>query len=608
MATIQVENLPQELTALDQWVAWRSENGTKVPINARTGEKAKSNDSSTWSTFAEACTALQRGTYDGIGFMFHEYDPYTGGDLDDCIREDGTIAPVALGILASMDTYSEISPSGTGVKFWVKGKLPKNLGVTPIGDGVTIELYDHVRFFTMTGKRLPGTPDTIRTVDSELTQLYDHVRPARAATPAPSAPPRPTQDTEHVRRYALAALEYEHQNMLAAQDGERHSTRLRAAFALAGYIPHITEQEIIDALSVNFGPNEASARKTIADGIAAGRDEPRVIPEPTYSAINQVDCLPDSTDDELHTLDAEQLRQRLRAVEAERDQWRRQAEHLDKWRKWTLDLAAVEGKRLSPAAKVVALSLWPEIKSRESRQVDEPQRIYIEEAKDKAGLSAGTYGTRLKELESAGAIVRIEERQPNGHKKVLIQPTAAFSLPAAWGPEMPRNHGGADRGAGRRPAPDCPSCGTTAPVVEKRTTVSRYHCGNCETPLSVSEPRQDVHLWQLQNQDDYWTSQRIDPHAITQVAQIEEDSSPSPIPQLGDDDGASEPDTENQLDCWLAAVESDPAPALPTGATACAAPPDYPANDQRPDVPQIRIVQAWRYKQNAQGLAQGATP
>ncbi len=605
MATIQLENLPKELTVLAQWVVWRVDDGTKVPYNARTKAKAKSNDPSTWSTFVEACNALQQGKYDGIGFMFHECDPYAGGDLDDCIREDGTIAPVALDILASMNTYSEISPSGTGIKFFVKGKLPKNLGVTPIGDGVTIELYDHVRFFTMTGKRAPGTPDTIRTVDAEITELYNRVRPARAATPAPPAPPRPTQDTEHARRYALAALEYEHQNMLAAKEGERHSTRLRAAYALAGYMPHITEQEITDALSVNFGPNEASARKTIADGIAAGRSEPRAIPEPAYSAINQVDCLPETADDEISALDADQLRARLRAVEAERDHWRRQAQHLDGWRKWTLDLAAVEGKRLSSAAKVVALSLWSEVKSRESRQVDEPQRIYIEEAKDKAGLSAGSYGTKLKELESAGAIVRLEERQPNGHKKVLIQPTAAFSLPAAWGPETPRNHGGSRPGAGR-PAPDCATCGTTAPIVEKRTTVSRYHCGNCETPLSVSEPRQDVHLWQPHNQDDCWTSQRIDPEAIPQVAQIEKDSSPSPTPQLGDDDGASEPDTENQLDCWLAAVESDPAPALPTVAAQADAPPDYPEKDQRPDVPQIRIVQAWRYKQNAQGLAQGA--
>lgn len=598
MPTIQVENIPQELTALTQWVAWRSEDGTKVPVNARTGAKAKSNDPSTWSTFAEACNALQRETYDGIGFMFHEYDPYTGGDLDDCIREDGTIAPVALDILASMDTYSEISPSGTGVKFWVKGKLPKNLGVTHIGDGVTIELYDHVRFFTMTGKRAPSTPAAIRNVNGDLTQLYNRVRPTRAANPAPSAPPRPTQDTEHARRYALAALEYEHQNMLAAQEGERHNTRLRAAYALAGYIPHISEQEITDALSVNFGPNEASARKTIADGIAAGRNEPRVIPEPAYSATNQVDCLPETADDESSILDAEQLRARLRAVEAERDHWRQKAEHLDGWRAWALDLAAVDGKRLSPAAKVVAFSLWPEVKSRESRQVDEPQRIYIEEAKDKAGLSAGSYGTKLKELEAAGAIVRLEERQPNGHKKVLIQPTAAFSLPAAWGPETPRNHGGSRPGAGR-PAPDCPSCGTDAPVIEKRTTVSRYHCGNCEAPLGVAEPRQDVHLWQPHNQDDCWTSQRIDPHATLQVAQIEEDCSPSPIPQLAIGESDPDPDNEIQLDCWL-----DPAPGpMPAKAEAyseSAAPPDYCGVTESSQVPPIRLVQPWRYGQNLQ--------
>lgn len=127
----------------------------------------------------------------------------------------------------------------------------------------------------------------------------------------------------------------------------------------------------------------------------------------------------------------------------------------------------------------------------------------------------------------------------------------------------------------------------------------------------MSEPRQDVHLWQPHNQDDCWTSQRVDPHAIPQVAQIEKDSSPSPIPQLAIWDEDIDLDTENQLDYWDVPELFDPVPPQ-TGVLSGGAAPQTPAStaapliDAPPDVPVIRLVQAWRYRQNEQGLAQGA--
>jgi primase-polymerase (primpol)-like protein len=52
-------------------------------------------------------------------------------------------------------TYGEISPSGQGVKFIAKGKLPgksgtRRSGIGPDGTGA-LEVYDHGRFFTITG-------------------------------------------------------------------------------------------------------------------------------------------------------------------------------------------------------------------------------------------------------------------------------------------------------------------------------------------------------------------------------------------------------------------------------------------------------------------------
>ncbi len=105
---IQFEHIPQELKTLRQWVVWKREKGTKVPYNVRTSGKAMSNNPETWSTFDRVCTAVTEGQFDGFGFMFSADGPYVGGDLDDCIRADGTIAQVAWDIITDMNTYSEI--------------------------------------------------------------------------------------------------------------------------------------------------------------------------------------------------------------------------------------------------------------------------------------------------------------------------------------------------------------------------------------------------------------------------------------------------------------------------------------------------------------------
>src|SRR5256885_11366384 len=48
-------------------------------------------------------------------------------------------------------SYVEISPSYQGLKIWLRGSLPANLPSVQVGDG-TIELYDHSRYFAVTGR------------------------------------------------------------------------------------------------------------------------------------------------------------------------------------------------------------------------------------------------------------------------------------------------------------------------------------------------------------------------------------------------------------------------------------------------------------------------
>ena len=152
---------PPELKELHQWILWGYVNGAKIPfqVNRR---RAKVNDPSTWSTFQEAIAAWQRepGRYAGVAFVFQSDDPFCGIDLDDCLLHDGSLKPWAQVILARFSgTYWEISPSGRGLKGWIRAKLP-GCGITqvPREGGGSVEIYNQKRFFCFTGRRWEGSP------------------------------------------------------------------------------------------------------------------------------------------------------------------------------------------------------------------------------------------------------------------------------------------------------------------------------------------------------------------------------------------------------------------------------------------------------------------
>jgi putative DNA primase/helicase len=138
----KLDNVPDELKALPNWVCYRMEERhgqpkpTKVPYSPMTGEKAKANDPSTWIDYETCVAAVERGEYDGIGFEFGS--GYGGVGLDHCRDADtGQIEDWASDIVAHLDSYTEASPSGTGVHIICKGKLPP--GGRRIGP---VEMYD----------------------------------------------------------------------------------------------------------------------------------------------------------------------------------------------------------------------------------------------------------------------------------------------------------------------------------------------------------------------------------------------------------------------------------------------------------------------------------
>lgn len=162
---------PPALTDLDQFVLWRRFNGRKVCFQ-RTGSAASSTDPETWCGFDAAVGAWLRfpDHWDGIGFVFHPDDPFCGIDLDDCLTDAGELKAWAVPIVERLsDTYTEISPSGCGLKAWVRARLSAPCSFA-LGDG-KVEFWDRARYFCVTGRRWRGAPLEIEDGQSTVTWL-----------------------------------------------------------------------------------------------------------------------------------------------------------------------------------------------------------------------------------------------------------------------------------------------------------------------------------------------------------------------------------------------------------------------------------------------------
>jgi hypothetical protein len=169
--------IPNQLTALDQWVLWRSEqrggNPTKVPYGIN-GRMASTMNPATWSAYEDA--ASSEFECNGLGFVFSVGDPFVGIDLDGCIDPaTNKVLPWAKAIIKRFNTYAEYSPSGTGVKLFLVGEIKdgkgrkKDLPQEKVSDkNPGIEIYDRGRYFAVTGEKLPTLPDEPQERQTEL--------------------------------------------------------------------------------------------------------------------------------------------------------------------------------------------------------------------------------------------------------------------------------------------------------------------------------------------------------------------------------------------------------------------------------------------------------
>lgn len=173
---VMIENIPEQLKALNQWLLWRYEviNGkdTKVPYQPN-GHKAQTTNPEHFNSFEAIVNAYQTGDYSGIGFVFTHNDDFTGIDLDDCRNaETGKIEGWALELIETAGSYTEISPSGTGVKIFVCGAAPGATGRKAGYKTGSVEMYSFGRYFTLTGWHLENTPKDVADNQPAIIKIY----------------------------------------------------------------------------------------------------------------------------------------------------------------------------------------------------------------------------------------------------------------------------------------------------------------------------------------------------------------------------------------------------------------------------------------------------
>jgi putative DNA primase/helicase len=184
--------IPAELRAADQWLLWtphRKDDGTftKAPVTAREPWKhCDRTDPGNWTTFDDAVAAYKKfGASQNLGGLtFACGGGIVGLDWDNCVDpETGQITDEAVAdAVASLGTYAEYSPSGAGVRAFVKGALPG-----PNIKRDRVEMWgDHKGAGTVTGRRLAQSPATLAAAGDVLERLYAEASKSRTQSTAQS--------------------------------------------------------------------------------------------------------------------------------------------------------------------------------------------------------------------------------------------------------------------------------------------------------------------------------------------------------------------------------------------------------------------------------------
>jgi primase-polymerase (primpol)-like protein len=164
----------KELQTYNHFVVWKkTPENKKIPFDPKSQMHARTDTPDTWGNLEQALKALGTGKYQGIGFMFAQDDPFTGIDIDHCVN-NGTIIPEAQALVTDFRSYTEYSPSKTGLHILVQGTVPESRRKNGM------EIYSTGRYFTITTNHVKDTPMVIEHRQEVIEALYQRFVPLQS--------------------------------------------------------------------------------------------------------------------------------------------------------------------------------------------------------------------------------------------------------------------------------------------------------------------------------------------------------------------------------------------------------------------------------------------
>jgi len=175
--------VPKDIAQLTSWLMWRYEQhpdeakARKIPYytdgGKRSGRQGTPQDRARLTTFQAARETAARRGFDGIGFAPLPGLGIVALDFDNCFRPDGSLPDEIEDIIAR--TYCEYSPSGKGLRAFVRGDVGNRKSGTSAGD-FGFETFSTNGFVTVTGQlywttEMFGTADEIATIDDRVLSL-----------------------------------------------------------------------------------------------------------------------------------------------------------------------------------------------------------------------------------------------------------------------------------------------------------------------------------------------------------------------------------------------------------------------------------------------------
>ena len=171
---VKPEHIPLELKVHRGWACWRYTDDSagrtsKPPFQPASGERAEPSNMATWSSYDDAWAAYREGgtsdhpAYDGISFALWEPWGIVGVDLDHVSAHDHD----ARRFVDELDSYTEHTPGGDGLRIFVRGTLPPGRRRRD-----WVEMYSARRFLTVTGQQLPHASPTLTSSPRALYSLW----------------------------------------------------------------------------------------------------------------------------------------------------------------------------------------------------------------------------------------------------------------------------------------------------------------------------------------------------------------------------------------------------------------------------------------------------